>query len=331
MDKRERLEKTIAGVQADRLPVSLWRYWPGDDQRAADLAHAIIQFQKMYDWDFVTVLPANTFLVTDYGLQDQWDGSICGTRQPTKYLINRSLEWTELRALDPTRGTLGRHLECLRLIEDGLADEDTPIIHAIPNPLAQAAYLSGRETVIRHMRTHPDRLHTGLNILTETTLRLLETIRRTSIAGILLMVHHASYEVMSAEEYQTFGLPYDRKILEALPSGWWLNSTHLGGQVPMFRFADTYPVQVINWQDQDTDMDLAKGKSLITGAVCGGLSSTHHIQHGTPASIREAARTAITQTNGRRFILSAGSPICVTSPLSNIRAVREAVNQAGVG
>ena len=40
MTKRERLEKTIHGEEADRVPVALWRHWPGDDQRAADLVEA---------------------------------------------------------------------------------------------------------------------------------------------------------------------------------------------------------------------------------------------------------------------------------------------------
>ena len=43
MEKRERLEKTIAGEQTDRVPVALWRHWPGDDQRAADPEKAQIE------------------------------------------------------------------------------------------------------------------------------------------------------------------------------------------------------------------------------------------------------------------------------------------------
>ena len=36
--KRRRLEAAIAGETVDRLPVALWRHWPGDDQDAAALA-----------------------------------------------------------------------------------------------------------------------------------------------------------------------------------------------------------------------------------------------------------------------------------------------------
>lgn len=329
MNKRERLEKTIAGEQTDRVPAALWRHWPGDDQRAADLAYATLNFQKTYDWDFVTVMPANSFSIIDYGLQDHWEGSAEGTRKSAKYLINRSLDWTELRALDPHRGTLGRHMECLRLIETGLADSETPFIQTIYNPLTQARLIAGDDLVIRHMRTHPDRLQTGLNTITETTLRLIESLKQTAIAGIHYVIHHADYDLLSANEYQAFSLAYDRKILEALPSKWWLNIIRLGEKTPMFKFVDHYPVQAVNWQDQEAAPDLTLGKSQVRGAVCGGLSALTHLQYGTPTSIRDAVRNAIIQVNSRRIILTTGSPLLITSPLSNIRAVREAVNQAG--
>jgi uroporphyrinogen decarboxylase len=67
--------------------------------------------------------------------------------------------------------------------------------------------------MLRHMRTQPDRLHMGLNALTESVLRFIDSLKRTSIAGIFYAIQHASYDVMSEAEYLTFGLPYDRKIL----------------------------------------------------------------------------------------------------------------------
>src|SRR5690554_4099828 len=138
MNKQERLTRTIAGEPTDRIPAALWRHWPGDDQRTADLARAVIDFQKTYDWDFVKVTPASSFSVSDYGVQDIWEGDNEGTRTIIKRPVQRSLEWTELRPLDPSRGTLGRQLECLRLIGEGLSDNDAPIIQTIFSPLTQA-------------------------------------------------------------------------------------------------------------------------------------------------------------------------------------------------
>ena len=194
MHKRERLEKTIAGEQVDRVPVALWRHWPGDDQRAADLAYATLAFQKAYEWDFVNVIPAESLFIIDYGLQDEWAGNPDGTRRIARRVIQRSLDWTELRALEPYRGTLGRQLECLRLVESGLSSDETPFLQPILSPLGQARLAAGEALLIRHMRTHPERLHTGLNIFTETTLRFIEALKRTGIAGIYYMAEGACFD-----------------------------------------------------------------------------------------------------------------------------------------
>lgn len=324
MEKRERLEKTIAGEPTDRSPAALWRRWPGDDQRAADLARSIVEFQNAYDWDFVNVIPASSFSVSDYGLQDQWTGTCDGTRDVTRRVIERSLDWTTLRVLDPLRGSLGRQSECLRLVCDDLGDE-VPVVQMIVSPLAQAELIAGKDTLIRHMRTQPDRIHSGLSILTDSTLRFVESLKRLPIAGIFYSIDHASYTALSEDEYRTFGLPYDRKILDTLPARWWLNLVHLNGELPMFKFAHELKAHVVNWQDQKSEPTLAQGKTLFDGAVCGGLAQEDHIHLGTPSTIREAVRAAIHDTGGKRLFVSAGGAVPATSPLSNIRAVREAV------
>src|SRR5205814_2358777 len=67
MNKRERLLATSRREPADRIPVAFWRHFPGDDQRASDLAQATIAFQERYDFDFVKVSPSNSFVGEDWG------------------------------------------------------------------------------------------------------------------------------------------------------------------------------------------------------------------------------------------------------------------------
>ena len=97
----------------------------------------------------------------------------------------------------------------------------------------------------------------------------------------------------------------------------------------MFKYAGQLNVQAVNWHDQDTDPDLATGRSQLQGAACGGLSQWKHLHNGTPSEVREAVREATRATNSRRFILSTGCVTMITSPTSNLWAVREAVEQAG--
>ena len=332
MNKRERLEKTVAGEPTDRVPVALWRHFPGDDQRAGDLASSIIAWQRQYDWDFVKVTPASSFCLVDYGVQDRWVGSIEGTREYTRQVVNKSLDWTDLRPLDPTKGALARQIETLMLVKAGLnngtngANDDPPILQTIFSPLAQAKHIADPATVIKHMRTAPDRLKTGLNAITDSTLRFIDSIRRSKIAGVYYAIQLGGYGDMTPQEYAEFGRPYDLQILQALPNDWLFNMLHLHGDAPMFDMFLDYPVQSLNWHDRETEPNLATGKTKFKGAVCGGLGHWDAVHNGTPSDVRTQARDAIQQTEGRRFILSTGCVTMITSPLSNLRAVRDAVD-----
>ncbi|NDJ76149.1 MAG: uroporphyrinogen decarboxylase [Chloroflexi bacterium] len=326
LSKRERLEKTIAGEEVDRVPVALWRHWPGDDQRATDLAEATIAFQRRWDFDFVKVTPASSFCLTDYGVQDRWVGSLEGTREYVRRAVERSLDWTELRVLDPSKGALARQLDVLRTLKEAFGT-DVPFIQTVFSPLAQAKNIAGKGMLIEHMRTAPDRLKTGLNTITESTLRFLDAMRRSGIAGVFYAIQHASHVVMSETEYQEFGRPYDLRILDALSEDWWFNMVHLHGSAPMFDLVTDYPVQAINWHDRETGFSLADGKLQFAGAVSGGIGRWDPMHNGTPVEVRTQARQAIEQTNGRRFILSTGCVIMTTTPTSNIRAAREVVER----
>ncbi len=328
MNTRERLERTMAGEATDRVPVALWRHFPGDDQRAADFARSAVDDQRAYHWDFVNLVPSSTFSTTDYGLQDEWQGALDGARTITKRAVTRSLDWTNLRTLDPSRGGIGRQIESIRLVCEALG-EDVPVIQTIYSPLAQAQDIAGPETLTHHLRTQPDRLRSGLNVITESTLRAIDAMRRLPLAGIFYVVRHANFNTLSEAEYREFGMAYDLKVLESLPERWWLNVLHLVGDAPMFRALAAYPVEVINWHDRAGEPDLTQGKLMFGGAVCGGIHAWDHLHQGTPSSVRDAARDAMAQTNGRRLILSAGRAVPVTTPLSNLRALRAAVEPAG--
>lgn len=330
MNKRERLEKTISGEAVDRPAVAIWRHFAGDDQRAADLARAILHYQYQFEWDFVVVAPHSHYSVSGYGLQEMWQGDPTGEHVVLKPLIQRSLDWTELRALDPLRGDIAKQVDALRLIGETLDSQGTPYVALVYSPLAQARRLAGDNLLIRHLRTQPDRLRTGLNTLTETTLRQIDVLRKTNIAGIYYVAEMASYDQLTAEEYLQFGLPYDSKIMGALIQRWWLNILQVTGEIPLLPLFVNYPVQVVNWHDRAGHPKLIEGRQMLRTALMGGLARIDDLRDGTPNTVRDAARRAFQEMDMRHFILSAENAALATSPLSNLIAARDIVKPTGV-
>ena len=327
MTRRERLEATIRGEAADRSPVALWRHFPGDDQDPVGLANSTVAFQRQYDFDFVKVTPASSFSVRDWGAQDRWVGNGEGTRDYTVRPVKTADDWQALRTMDASQalehGALAGQLRCLALIQESLGSE-VPFIQTIFNPLSQAKNLAGQRALLAHMRQAPDALHAGLEVITDTTARFIESARRRGIAGIFLAVQHASFELLSEAEYREFGVAYDRRLLDAA-DGLWLNVLHLHGERVMFDLLSDYPAHVVNWHDQETPPSLREGQARVGGAVLGGLRQWETMVRGTPDDVRREARNAIAQTGGRRFILGTGCVTPIIAPWTNIRAAREAV------
>ena len=328
MNKRERLARTIAGEPTDRTPIAFWRHWPGDDQRAADFARALLDFQRSHDLDFLRVMPAQTWAVSDHGLQDEWRGALDGTRHITRHVVQRSLDWSSLRPLMPLRGVVGRQLQTLRLVTAGL-DADTPVIMSLPSPLTPGR-TAGRTHPFAQAHAHAAGAPAeGLGLLTTSTLRIIDELRQLPLAGICYELSLASHDIISREEYQVFGWNYDKEILGNLPGAWWFNLASLPENTPIFSLAGELRLSAVNWEDQQGEPDLVSGRSQLFGAACCGLSAREQLHDGTPATILNRARTALQLCGGRRFILAPGSPLLVTTPLSNLRAMRQAVEPGG--
>lgn len=319
MNKRDRLEATIHGESVDRVAIALWRHWPGDDQRAEDQAAAHIAFQREYDWDFVKVTPASSFCLTEWGVEDEWRGTIEGTRHYTRRAITNPEDWLALKILDPTQGGLGRQLRCLEILHRAFGEE-VPFVQTIFSPLAQAKNLAGEERLLLHMRQNAGQIHHALQTITDTMVRFIHEAKARGIAGIFYAVQHAAYTKLSEAEYEVFGRPYDLQILGAA-SDLWLNILHLHGPHVMFDRLASYPVQVVNWHDRETPPDLTSGLKKIRGAASGGVD--RNVLHSdNPDLALEQARDAFVKTQGRRWILGTGCVTLVTTPVGNIRKLR---------
>jgi len=322
---RTRIETTLSGATPDRVPVALWRHFPVDDQTPARLAEAVVAWQRLYDFDFVKVTPESTYSVKDWGLKDEWQGNAEGTRTYTYRPIQSPDDWLKLTPLDPCTGRIGDQITALRMIVSALGP-GVPVIETIFSPLTMARKLAGEAVFLVHMRRYPDALHAGLKTLTETTLRFLDAIRETGISGIFYALQYAQLALLSPGEFHEFARPYHLQVLDAAKA-FWFNVLHLHGNDVMFEQVADFPVQVINWHDQETFPSLSKGKEIYQGVVCGGLKQWDTMVLGTPDQVRAEAQAAIEATGGEQFILGTGCVTPITAPHGNLMAARKSVSQ----
>lgn len=322
--KRKRLEATLSGAAPDRVPVALWRHWPGDDQDAHALAAAHLKWQQDYDWDVLKVGPASSYSVVDWGVKDRWVGHIEGTREYTHRPIQQGADWAKLRPLDPNHGMLAAQLETLRLVKTAVGNT-VPVLVTIFAPLSQAKHLADNEPMLTHLRQEPELFRQGQATIVESTLRFIEAAKEIGIDGIFYAIQHARYPLLSRAEYEEWGRPFDLQILNAVKD-LWLNMVHLHSTDVMFDLVAAYPVQLLNWHDRETGITLRDGLQQFSGAASGGID--HWTLHQeSPENTLAEAKDAIGQVNGRRLLLGTGCVAMTTTPLRNIRALRESVGR----
>ncbi|HEY6073565.1 MAG TPA: uroporphyrinogen decarboxylase family protein [Anaerolineales bacterium] len=319
---RERIQALLKGEIVDRPPVALWRHFPVDDQTPGGLAAATIQFQQTYDFDLVKVTPASSFCLKDWGVEDAWRGNPEGTREYTKRPIQEPRDWETLQVLTPQSSRLAAQLECLREIRAALPPE-TPLLQTVFSPLAQARNLAGAEILLSHLRLYPDAVLKGLEIIAGTTRRFVEAVMATGVDGVFYAIQHAQAQLMSREEYQTFGLPFDLQSLQPSEAGW-CNMLHLHGHNVYFETASNLPAQIVNWHDRESSPSLSEARDLFRGSLCGGLRQDTLV-YSTASEVETEGLDAIRQMDGRRLLLSTGCVVPVIAPQGNIRAARQIV------
>ena len=204
MTHRKRIEQCLLGIAPDKTPIALWRHFPVDDQTPEGLAGAVVDFQKAFDFDLVKVTPSSSFCLKDWGIEDEWHGNSEGTREYTRRVINSPADWQNLKPLDPYKGALGDQLSCLKMICDELGP-DVPVLQTIFSPLAQAKNLVGGQKLLVHLRQNPDEIQEGLKTIAESTRRFIDAACHLGISGFFYAIQHASYRLLSIDEYMKFG------------------------------------------------------------------------------------------------------------------------------
>lgn len=331
MDKRERVQAALQGEAVDRVPLSLWRHFFCEDRSAEGLAETTLGFAQAYDLDLVKLTPCGLYAVEDWAGQQI---TYPGTDYDPPYLFNLAVTnpaaWRRLPALDLTAGALGRELEAIRLVAEGLVGETpgeapdaSPLMMTVFSPLTLAYKLAGDDAVT-HLREYPRDLHAGLETIAETTIQLSQAALLAGADGLFFATQLASHQYLTPTEYEAFGVHYDQAVLEAIAEQSAITVLHLHGREVFFDLANRYPIHAVSWHDQETPPSLAEARKLTDRAFVTGLDR-EMLGEGPVSAIQAQVHKALEQTEGQGLILAPSCVIPPAAPDGHLEAVREAL------
>ncbi|MEG0642222.1 MAG: uroporphyrinogen decarboxylase family protein [Clostridium sp.] len=339
MTPRERMEAFSKGEEIDRIPcmpsmgvtmanlmgVSNYEYYHSAD-KIADLE--VFLFEKI-GHDSVGVG------TTLRGVAEALGSKIAYPTNGISYLEEPILkdirEVENLSPADPLKdGKLPLAFEALGKVIKRIGHL-VEVGSDIAGPLSAAAAVVGTENLMKGMIKYPDKVHTLLEIVTETNLRIIRQFASMGV-GLGMSDPISSTSMISLARYKEFSMPYQKKCVDKMREitgqG---TSIHICGKSSKL-WEDILKTGVTSFSIDNVE-DLKEAKLVLGKEVCiaGNVDPVNIMRNGSVQDVLEASKKCIMEAydspNG--FVLSTGCQIPMGTPIENIQAMMEAARIYG--
>ena len=344
MTSFERILKTVFHEEPDRVPLMLMALTICATTAGVNnvydyatngkvLARGQLNFQKKYGTDVLVAMSDVASVADCFGCESKFYD---GYQTPVigKHFVNDWRDWAKLKLVDPTKdGRIPPLLEACKIMKDAVG-ESIPVIGYAPSPITCATWIEDMAGVLKDIKRHPEELKKGLESIAESCLRIGQAFVDAGADALFMGVTRCTREILTEQQYEEFGKPYDLHVLNGLTNSGKPLMLHVCGNFPMLELlVEDYPVVGINWWDRGNGIiGLKEFKEKYGDKVTliGGLDQTREMLSGTPAEVDAQTKDAVQQAaRGGGFILCTGCELGANSPPENILAAADAIRKYG--
>ncbi|MGA9770319.1 MAG: uroporphyrinogen decarboxylase family protein [Blastocatellia bacterium] len=308
MNKIERVTNALKGEEVDRLPFGFWYHFGLQHMPGRCHAEAEIDFYRAYDLDFLKVMNDYPYPMPQ-GLE----------------AIETESDWKRIEPVSGKDRCWDEQLSALSIINDRIGKEAL-FIETIFSPWTTARRMTATGDIADARRRHPEALLSAMDAIATSLADYGKEAVARGAAGIFLSLGAATDDVMSSEEYKTWGRPFDLKVLEAVRNARF-NVLHIHGKRIHFDSLLDYPANAINWSHFATRPSLNEGRAAAGKTVMGGVDEAVAV-HLSPPEIEKQIATAIESVGLRGLIITPGCSVATDTPERTLRAIRSAVETA---
>ncbi|MBU5436554.1 uroporphyrinogen decarboxylase family protein [Tissierella sp. MSJ-40] len=339
MTPKERMTAFAQGLEIDRIPcnphmgvtmapfigITLKEYYHSAE-RMAELEIAL--FEKLRH-DGVSVSATLRGVAEAMGSKMHYpDNNISLLLAPA---VNSVDEIESLKPSDPEKdGKLPLVLKAIKIIKDKIGDE-VNVGAGLAGPFSTAASVVGTENLLKWMLKYPKKVHTLMEIVTESNNRFIEKAAELGI-GVGFSDPVSSTSLISVKQFNEFSAPYIKKSVDKMKSLTGRSiSIHICGTSKGI-WESVMDTGVSSFSIDNVE-DLAEAKKIMGDriTISGNVPPVDVMQKGTREDVLRAAKECIKKTYGSKkgYILSSGCQIPMYSPMENIDALMDAVRIYG--
>jgi uroporphyrinogen decarboxylase len=295
----------LEGREVDRPPFGFWYHFGLQHMPGRYHAEAEIDFYKAYDLDFLKVMNDYAYPLPE-GIEALSDED----------------EWRRVEPVDLKAGAWSEQLAALSIIND-IVGKEAMFVETIFSPWTTARRLTPNGSLKEARVRFPETLLAAMESIATSLAEYAAEAIACGASGIFLSLGAATDDVMTSEEYQTWGRPFDLKILEAVKESPF-NILHIHGRHIHFDSLMSYPATAINWSHATTEPSLVEGRRRSGRAVMGGIDETA-AAHLSSAEIRKRIAEAINGFEETGLIVTPGCSVATDTPERTLRAIKDAI------
>jgi uroporphyrinogen decarboxylase len=305
LNKIERVTNALKDEEVDRPPFSFWYHFGLQHMPGKRHAEAEVDFYRAYELDFLKVMSDYPYPLPQ-GIE----------------AIKTEADWRLVEPVGAKNRCWQEQLTALSIINDAIGKEAL-FIETIFSPWTTARRLTETGDIRKARERYPEALMAAMDAIATSLADYAKEAVARGASGIFLSLGAATDDVMSSEEYETWGRPFDLKVLEAVSEAPF-NVLHVHGKRIHFDSLLDYPAGAINWSHFATPPSLNEGRVRSGKTVMGGVNESV-AAHLSPPEIRKQVATALQEVGTRGLIITPGCSVPTDTPELTLRAVKAAL------
>ncbi|TGC08993.1 methylcobamide:CoM methyltransferase MtbA [Methanolobus halotolerans] len=326
---KERLARALTGQSVDRMPaVSVTQtgtveqmeasgaFWPeanDDAEKMAALAeagHTVVGFEAVRVPFDITAEAEFFGCEIKQGTQEQ-QPSVVG------HVVKDAEEINKLKGYDLDHGRIGVVCDAIKILADKYGDE-LPIMGSMIGPFSLAQHLNGDDWFMAIFTNEAFGLEL-MEFTTDFNVAYAKKMVENGADTMVIIDPTASAQLIGAELYEKFVVPYHKKIADAMHE---LNVPvvlHICGDTTQgLALMEASEVDAIS---VDQNVDVATAVSKVDKAVIvGNLDPVNVLWNQTPEVVKEESRKVLDAGVG---LLAPGCGIVSKTPTENLQAMIE--------
>lgn len=264
------------------------------------------------------------------GVAEAMGAKVCYPDYAISYLLEPAIksidEIESLKIVNPLKdGKLPILLEALKLTKDALIN-DVDVSASMSGPFSVAASVVGTENLLKWMIKYPKKVHTLMEIVSESNNRYIEEVAKLGIS-ISFADPVSSTSLISPKQFREFSLPALQKNINKIKekTGSY-PGIHICGKSRDI-WEDVVNTGISNFSiDNIEDIEEAKNVMGDKVVITGNVPPVDVIYAGTKEDIFKSVKQCIRKgyNSQKGYILSTGCQIPMHTPMKNIEAFMDA-------